>query len=625
MLSPFHVRPGGKDTLNSQVLLESNGSLIFFMSDPATKTPSSLSYLWKFAKPYLGLTIITILFLLLGAAADTLQPVGLKWVIDGVSGNKSLHLIELAVASYFGFTLASALASFFRDYFFASAEMGFSRSLSRALFTHLLHLQTSYHIDQKLGGTAQKLTRGARAITFIIDFMVSNILPTILQLILTTILLLRLYKSPLYGLITLATIVLYTWFTVWATEKRQKFRLASIAADDEVSGLEIDSLANIETVKYFNNEPLQLKAYEPIIEKRYKLSVISNQLFAVVGSGQALILLLGLGSLLILAVNQALAHVLTVGDLVLLTTYVARLAGPISTLAFVYRGIKDGIADLQGMVGILETDIEVPEPKNPLRPKKAKGDVRFDHVSFDYGNGRAVLKDINLEVTPGKRIAFVGPSGAGKSTIVKLLFRLSDPTEGNIQIDGIDLRELAKETRAELFAIVPQEPILFNATIAENIRFGKPDATQAEIEKAAELASVRELIESLPEKYETVVGERGVKLSGGEKQRVAIARAVIRDPKVLVFDEATSSLDSSSEQQILRALHTVSAGRTTIAVAHRLSTIADSDAIYVLEHGKIVESGTHQELLKKAGVYKKLWDIQAKKGSALKTLPAETA
>jgi ATP-binding cassette, subfamily B, heavy metal transporter len=499
---------------------------------------------------------------------------------------------------------------FLRDVIFAPTEMGIARTLSRELFNHLLSLPVGYHFEQKIGGLSRQITRGGRAITFILDFLVINILPTLVELLIVTCLLLRLYQ-PAYALITVATIVVYTWFTIWSTEKRQKFRLGANEADDEVAGIEVDGLANIETVKYFNNEAELQGRYVPAINKRYELSVASNKLFAVISAGQAVILLSGLGILLFMAIRQTLSGALTIGDLVLLTTYIARLSAPIGVLGFVYRAIKDGLADLDAMAKILHEEATVPEPLQPVALPAPRGEVTFDHVSFGYLGKPPVFEDISFTVQPGQRIAFVGPSGVGKSTIVKLLFRFFDPTGGRILIDGVDLRDLDKETRRHLFAIVPQEPALFNTSIAENIRFGKPDATQAEVEKAAQLASIAHFIEALPEKYETLVGERGVKLSGGEKQRVAIARAIIREPAILVFDEATSSLDSSSEKEIQKSLDAISQGRTTVAVAHRLSTIAGSDVIYVLNHGQIAESGTHRQLLARAGLYARLWSIQA--------------
>ena len=575
-----------------------------------TRQPLKLSYLLRFVRPYAGLTAATVAFLIAGRITDTLGPLWLKKIIDAITTQNALNSISKLIAFYFVLRFLTALFDYLRDYIFSPAEMGIARTLSDKLFEHLLNLPVQYHVEQKIGGLSRQITRGGRAVTFILDFFVINILPTILELIIVTGLLLKLYP-PEYALITFITVISYGWFTMWATEKRQKFRLGANLADDEVAALEVDTLANIDTVKYFNNEPELRRRYWPAITKRYDLSVASNQLFALISGGQAVILLTGLGLILWLGIQQTVSGHLTIGDLVLLTSYVAILSAPINVLGFVYRQIKDGLADLDGMAAILQEDITILEPDQPVSVAQAKGEVVFDKVEFAYRADRQIIKNISLTVKPGQRVAFVGPSGVGKSTIVKLLFRFFDPTSGHILIDGVNLKDLDKDTRRSLFAIVPQEPALFNTTIAENIRFGKPDATQKEIEEAAKLASIDTLIEKLPEKYETLVGERGVKLSGGEKQRVAIARAMIRKPKILVFDEATSSLDSHSERAIQESLDAIAHGRTTLAVAHRLSTIANSDCIYVLNEGGIAEQGTHSELLQKNGLYAKLWRVQS--------------
>jgi len=549
-------------------------------------------------------------FLIAAQITAALDPVWLKHIIDGITAGKNLAALWPVVAVYFSFKLATAFFQYLRDLIFSPAEMGISKTLSERLFHHLLSLPISYHVDQKIGGLSRKITRGGRAVTFILDFLVINIVPTIVGLVVTTAFLLRLYPA-IYAVITFTTVVAYAWFTLWSTEKRQKYRLGANLADDEVASIEVDALTNIDTVKYFNNERELEQRYQPSVLKRFQLATTSNQLFALISGIQALILLLGLGLILFLAVRQTIAHTMTIGDLVLLTTYIVQLSEPINTLGFVYRNIKDGMADIAGMSTILQQDINLKEPENPKPLDAPKGKIEFNQVGFGYASRANVLKDVSFTVKPGQRIAFVGPSGVGKSTIVKLLFRMYDPTAGEILIDGVNLLDLSQDTRRHVFAIVPQEPALFNATIGENIRFGKPDATDEEVDAAARAASIEKFIKGLPEKYDTIVGERGVKLSGGEKQRVAIARAIIRNPKILVFDEATSSLDSHSEREIQDALDTISEGRTTVAVAHRLSTVVNSDQIYVMNKGSIAEQGTHTELLKKDGQYAKLWRLQA--------------
>ncbi len=581
--------------------------------NPNAEPPFSavnIPYLFRYLKPYWFLVVLTIIFMVGARITGALDPLWLKKIIDGVTEKKDFASLLPVVLTFFAFKFGTSFLDYLRDVTFAPAQMGISRTLSHKLFSHLVQLPIAYHVEQKIGGLARKITRGSRAVSFILDFTVMNILPTVVGLVVTSFFLISLYP-PIYAIIIFSTVIFYAWFTIWSTQKRQKYRLGSNMADDEVASIEVDALTNIETVKYFNNEPLMEGRYVPAINQRYKLTLKSNRLFALIAWGQGGVVLIGLGIVLFLGIREAAAGRMTVGDLVLLSTYVIQLSAPIEVLGWIYREIKDGLTDLDGMAKVLQVENTITEPENPQHISKPRGEVAFNNVAFSYAGRAGVLKDVSLQVKPGQKVAFVGPSGAGKSTIVKLLFRLFEPTEGEITVDGVPLKQLSKDDRRSIFAIVPQEPVLFNSTIAENIRFGKPNATMAEINAAAKLASIDHVIERFPEKYDTVVGERGVKLSGGEKQRVAIARAVIRNPKILVFDEATSSLDSHSEQEIQQALDLVAKGRTTLAVAHRLSTISDSDTIFVLDKGKVAEQGTHDALLKKNGLYAKLWKIQA--------------
>jgi ABC-type transport system involved in Fe-S cluster assembly fused permease/ATPase subunit len=584
--------------------------LISSMRSNATDTKlPSVFYLTRFGKSYLPLILLSLGLLIGGRTLVSIQPIWLKKVIDGIADHSAFAVILTFLGVYFLLSLGQIVLDFFRDFVFAPVQQGISTRMAEALYTHLLDLPVAYHHEQKLGALSKRLTRGSRAFAFMMDIVVLTLLPTFVELVIVTTLLLRLY-APIYALVTLGSVVAYTIFTVWATEKRQRWRLAANEAEDAVSSHEIDSVGNIDTVKYFNNEPWLKKQYHPLIGTWHTANVTSNRVFALVAGGQGLILAIGMGITLYLAVQQSGKGILTVGDLVLLSAYIVRLTAPITTLGFIYRGLKDNYTDLQGISKILQEEVTIKEPTEPQVIETVKGDVCFDHVSFSYETDRRILNDVNLDIKPGMRVAFVGPSGSGKSTIVKLLFRFFEPTSGNILIDGVPLNRLSKEARHDIFAIVPQEPSLFNDTIAANIRFGKPDATVQEIEDAARLANIHNFISGLPAKYDTVVGERGVKLSGGEKQRVAIARAILRNPKVLVFDEATSSLDSTNEKEIQEALDKIARGRTTIAVAHRLSTIANSDIIYVLGNGGIAEQGTHHELLEKEGAYARLWRTQ---------------
>jgi len=584
------------------------------------KPKSNLGYVRACFRGYEPQVLGTIFFLALARAAATADPLYLKQIIDRLGARQPLAMLTVPILFYFGMRVITFVGEFLRDWIFAPVEIGVGRKVSETVFDYLLRLPVSYHAEQKTGALARKIARGSRAITWILDFMVMNILPTLVELVFVTVLLLKIYPAS-YGAITFATVVFYTWFTIWSTEKRQVFRLNANLADDEASGVQVDSITNIETVKYFNNEAIRQDQFATAIRRWYELSVRSNRLFAAVSAGQAAILLVGLGSILLLAIRETAAGILTIGDLVLLSTYVVRLSTPIGVLGFIYRGIKDGIADLDEMGKIFANPITVQESDHPIELPAPQGEVRFENVSFTYQGREPVLEGLDLHVPAGARVAIVGPSGSGKSTLVKLLFRFHDPTGGRVLIDGVDLRELSNASRRRTFAIVPQEPVLFNDTIAANIRFGKPDATLEEIEDACRLANIDGLIGSLPEGYETMVGERGIKLSGGEKQRVAIARAILRDPKILVFDEATSNLDTHSERIIQDSLERIAPGRTALVIAHRLSTIVDSDVIYVVAQGRIAEAGTHEELLTRNGLYARLWSLQANREEADADVP----
>lgn len=572
----------------------------------------SLVYFLRFLKKYKVLIFSGLLFLIIAKVASTVEPIYLRNIINALTAHKPLSIITSFLVIYFGIKFLGIIFELLRDYIFSPVIMGVSRDIEKAVFAQLLKLQVSYHANQKAGAAARAVARGSRAISFVLDFSISQLLPPIFELIFVTIILLRLYSWQ-YGIITLATVIFYTWFTIWSTEKRQKYRQAGNIKDDQASGYLVDAIGNIDTVKYFKNESILFNLFSKIKQEWFELLVKNNRLFALIYSAQGIILIIGLGLILILAVRQAAAGIISVGDLVLVTTYIVRLSAPIVTLGFVYGQFKNSFADLEAMAGILNRPISIKEPANPVEIKHPKGEIKFKNVFFRYEKGRKnALCNLKLTIRPGQKVAFVGSSGAGKSTISKLIFRLYDVTEGEILIDKVNLANLSVKTRKELFAIVPQEPALFNDTFRENIRFGKPEANQKEIETAAQAAQIHDFINSLPQKYETIVGERGIKISGGEKQRVAIARAIIKNPKILVFDEATSSLDSHSEQAILKTLDKVARGRTTIAIAHRLSTIIHSDVIYVLDKGGIAEQGTHEQLLKKDGPYAKLWRIQSR-------------
>lgn len=578
-------------------------------SKSSTKPTKTLSYFAKYFKRYFPSIFFGFSFLIIGQVAVTTQPIFIRNIINSLSEHKAVSAIFLILGFYFIARLIEITSALIRDYILSPAIMGVPRDFEKDVFSQLLKLSSNYHADSRTGAAARAIARGARAISFILDFSVSSVIPPILQLFFVIALLLRLYTWQ-YGIITLITIIIYTWFTIWSTEKRTVYREKGNAQDDLAGGLLVDTVSNIDTVKYFNNEKSLFKQFSKIKEEWFKLLVFNNRLFALIYCTQGAILLIGLGLILTLAVKQASAGIISVGDLVLVSTYIVQLSIPVSTLGFVYGEFKNSFADLQSMEQILKQNVEIKEPIKPLKLINPKGELRFENVSFGYNHRKNVIDGLSLNIKKGEKIAFVGPSGAGKSTLAKLIFRLYDVKSGSIKIDNVDIRDLSNEDRGKLLAIVPQDPALFNDTIANNIRFGKLNASDEEVEAAAKAAQIHQFIVTLPDRYETLVGERGVKISGGERQRVAIARAIIKNPKILVFDEATSSLDSANEQAVLKTIDEVAVGRTSISIAHRLSTIVKSDVIFVLKGGQVVEKGTHSELLKKDGVYAHLWKIQ---------------
>lgn len=589
------------------------------MIEKSEKKPTkTYTFFLTYFKRYWIPISIGFILLIIGEIAITAQPIYLRNIINLLSDHKEISLVIGVLVYYFSAKLIEILSNLIRDYILSPVIMGIPRDFEKDVFNHLLNLSSSFHADSRTGAAARSITRGAQAISFILDFSISSVLPPILQLIMVITILLKLYTWQ-YGIITLITIVFYTWFTIWSTEKRTVFREKGNTQDDLAGGLLVDSVSNIDTVKYFNNEKTLYHRFSKIKEEWFRLLVKSNRLFALIYSLQGAILLVGLGLILILAVKQTSAGIISVGDLVLVTTYLVQLAIPISMLGFVYGRFKNSFADLRAMEEILAKKITIAEPVKPIKIKNPKGELKFNNVVFGYSHHKKIIDKLNIKIKPGSKVAFVGPSGAGKSTIAKLIFRLYDVEAGNIEIDGVDIRNMSSYDRGKLSAIVPQDPALFNDTIANNIRFGKLDATSEEVERAAKAAQIHDFIISLPQKYETLVGERGVKISGGERQRVAIARAIIKNPKILVFDEATSSLDSANEQAVLKTIDNVATGRTSISIAHRLSTIVKSDVIFVLKGGKVVERGTHSELLKQRGVYAHLWNIQTHKAEQIQT------
>lgn len=566
-------------------------------------------YILSCCKKYTIPLIFGFIFLIGAKIASTTEPIILRNIINDLTTNASFGVILILLISYFSIKLIEIFSEFIRDWILAPVIMGISRDFEKEVFTKLLKLPISYHVDQKTGAAARAVTRGSQAVEFILDFSISQFLPPVFELIFVTVVLFKLYSWQ-FSVITLVTIVLYTIFTIWGTEKRVVYRGKSNDNNDASSAVLVDSVLNMDTVKYFAQEKNQFNKFSFFKNKWFNFAVIDNRVFASIYSGQGLILLTGLGLILYLAVLQTTKNIMSVGDLVLVTTYIVRLTAPITTLGFIYGRFKNSFADIANMTKILNEKNDIIEPVQPVEIKNPKGNLTFERVSFNYHKNKKVIQDLSFEIKPGTRVAFVGPSGAGKSTIAKLIFRLYEPTTGSILIDGVNINEIGSENKAKIVSIVPQDPALFNDTIENNIKFGAPKASKNALIKATKSAQIHDFITSLPEGYNTMVGERGVKVSGGERQRIAIARAILCNPKILIFDEATSNLDSHNEEKVLETINNVTKGRTSISIAHRLSTIVKSDIIYVLKNGIIVEKGNHKELLSTQGVYANLWNIQ---------------
>jgi len=572
------------------------------------KTISTLvPYLWE----HRARVLIAVAFLILAKLAIVSTPLILKQVIDSLDSSLNT-VILLPVSLIFAYGVMSIISVVFgelRDAIFAKVTQRSIRRVALKVFRHLHSLSLRFHLDRQTGGVSRDIERGSRGISFLLNFMVFNILPTIVEISLIAVILLVKFNIW-FAIIPFATAAIYIAFTLVVTEWRMKFRRQMNEMDSKANTRAIDSLLNYETVKYFGNEDYEAQRYDDNM-KVWEVAAIRNQTsLSALNIGQGSIIAIGTTGMIVLAGKGVSSGALTLGDLTMVIMYLTRMFIPMNFLGFVYREIKNSLADMERMFTLLSEYQEIKDAPDARNLVVAKGSVRFNHVNFSYTNNRKILADVDFEIPPGMKVAVVGPSGGGKSTLVRLLFRFYDVDDGAIEIDGTDIRKITQKSLRSAIGIVPQDTVLFNDTIYYNIAYAKPDVSREEVIHAADLAHLKGFIESLPEGFETLVGERGLKVSGGEKQRIAIARAILKNPRIMVFDEATSALDSKSEKAILSALREVAANHTTLVIAHRLSTVIDADQILVMEQGHIIERGTHQQLLAIDEVYARMWALQ---------------
>ncbi len=567
---------------------------------------------------YRGRIALAMLCLVLAKAGSIAAPYLLKQVVDGLApagpGTLAMGAVLALVAGYGIARFLNVFLGEVRDTLFGRVTERAMRRIGLRVFEHLHSLDLSFHLERRTGGLARDIERGTNGVSFLLRFLVFNIVPTLLEIGVVSVLLAWQYGLA-FGAITLVSVLCYGLFSALATEWRTEFVREANRADSASNTRAVDSLLNYETVKYFGNEAFEARRYDAelalweIARRRNRLS-----LFAL-NTGQALIVALAMGAAMALAALRVRAGTMTVGDFVLVNAFMMQLFMPLNFLGMVYREIKGSLASIEEMFALLAVVPQIRDAESARERAQGPGRVEFRDVGFSYDPSRPILSGVDFAIEPGAKLAVVGPSGAGKSTLVKLLYRFHDPDTGRILIDARDTRELTLASLRAAIAIVPQDTVLFNDTLLENLRYGRPAASDQEVRDALALAQLADFVERLPEGWHTRVGERGLKLSGGERQRVAIARAILKGAPILVFDEATSSLDSLAEASILEALRRVARGHTSLVIAHRLSTVVDADRIVVLAGGKVVEHGTHAELLAAGGTYADLWSTQQREGA----------
>ncbi|MGG5887884.1 ABCB family ABC transporter ATP-binding protein/permease [Falsiroseomonas sp. HC035] len=592
-------------------------------------------YLWPEGEPGLRFRVVASLVLLVFAkAANVLVPIAFARAVDALAPQAgpagTIAAVPIALVLAYGLLrLTSSAFNEARDAIFVKVQGRATRRVALQVFNHLHALSLRFHLDRQTGGLSRVLERGSRGITFVLDFLLFNIVPTIFEILLVSLILWGMFDFS-FTFVVLVTVGIYIAFTLMFTEWRLRFRRAMNDTDTEANTRAVDSILNYETVKYFGNEAHEARRYDASLERYERAYVRSEVSLNGLNFGQQTVIAIGLTVVMMMAASRVSQGAgtpggMTVGDFVLVNTYMIQLFQPLNFLGFAYREIKQGLVDMEAMFTLMREDREVADQPGAQPLSATQGEIRFEDVRFGYRQDREILKGVSFTVPPGRTLAIVGPTGAGKSTISRLLFRFYDATGGRVMIDGQDIRAVQQDSVRAAIGVVPQDTVLFNDTIRYNIAYGRPGATQEEVEAAARAAQVHDFVLRLPDGYDTKVGERGLKLSGGEKQRVAIARTLLKNPRIVILDEATSALDTRTEQDIQAALRDAARGRTTLVIAHRLSTVVDADEILVLQDGHVAERGPHASLIAADGLYAAMWRRQSEAVAAAEAAAAAQA